>query len=134
MVLVLKTAHYEEIVAHSKDVYPIEACGLLVGLERLDKRIVSEVRRASNVLDSPSRYQVDPEVELEVLMDAEKRSLELVGIYHSHPYWPASPSGVDESLASFKDVSYAIYSVSEDSFASYTWDGNRFEPEEVEIE
>jgi proteasome lid subunit RPN8/RPN11 len=67
-------------------------------------------------------------------MDAETRSLEVIGIYHSHPYWAAAPSGTDTNLAFFIDVSYVIYSVSQNSLASYIWNGSTFEREEVEIQ
>lgn len=134
LTLKLNRSHYEEIITHSKEAHPIEACGLLLGLKRSGKKIVSEVRRAPNVLNSSSRYEIDPEIELQVFMEAERKSLEVVGIYHSHPYWAAAPSGIDANLAFFQDVSYVIYSVSEGSFASYTWNGATFEREEIEIQ
>jgi proteasome lid subunit RPN8/RPN11 len=133
MVLALNKKHREEIINHSKEVYPLEACGMLVGFRELEKRIVFEVRTSRNVLNSSSSYEVDPEVELQVFIDAEKKSLEVVGMYHSHPHWTATPSSVDADLAFFEDVSYVIYSVSENSMASYVWNGRSFEPEEIEI-
>jgi len=134
MVLVLSRSEYAEIVTHCKEVYPIEACGLLVGLIRSGKKVVLEVRKTPNVLNSSSRYEVDPEIELQVFMDAEKKALDVVGIYHSHPYWAATPSSIDSSLAFFENASYVIYSVVENSLASYTWNGSVFEPEETEIQ
>jgi len=134
MVLVLSRRDYAEIVAHSKEVYPIEACGLLVGVKRSGKKVVLEVRKTVNVLNSSSGYEVDTETELQVFMDAEKKSFEVVVIYHSHPFWAARPSSIDSSLAFFENVSYVIYSVAEDSLASYTWNGSVFEPEETEIQ
>jgi proteasome lid subunit RPN8/RPN11 len=134
MVLVLSKRDYTKIVTHSKKVYPIEACGLLVGVKRSGKKVVLEVRKTPNVLNSSSRYEVDPEIELQVFMDAEKKSFEVVGIYHSHSFWAARPSSIDSNLAVFENVSYVIYSVTEDSLASYTWNGSIFEPEETEIQ
>ena len=134
MVLALNAKHREDIINHSKEVYPVEACGMLVGFRELERRVVSEVRKARNILNSSSSYEVDPEVELQVFIDAEKKSLEVVGMYHSHPHWAARPSSVDASLAFFEDVSYVIYSVSQDSMASYVWNGRSFDPEEIQTE
>lgn len=133
MVLVLNKKHREEIINHSREVYPVEACGMLVGFREQEKRVISEVRKARNILDSSSSYEVDPEVELQVFIDAEKKSLEVVGVYHSHPHWAATPSSVDANLAFFKDASYVIYSVSDASMNSYVWNGRYFDPEEIEI-
>jgi proteasome lid subunit RPN8/RPN11 len=134
MKLVLTRTHSREIITHSKETYPIEACGLLIGMKQLAKKSVSEVRKAPNVLNSTSRYEVSPEAELQVFLDAERMGLEVVGVYHSHPYWTATPSSVDARLASFRDASYVIYSVPEDVIGSYVWNGTTFEPEEIEIQ
>ncbi len=134
MTLVMKRSHYDQIVAHAKEVHPVEACGLLVGSKEAEKRIVSEVRRTPNVLDSMSRYEVSPEVQLQIFLEAEKRGLEVIGIYHSHPHWAAAPSDIDANLAAYPNVSYVIYSVSENSIASYVWNGATFLPEKLEIQ
>ena len=134
MTLLLKKSQYEDIVTHSRETYPTEACGLLVGLKRGKDSTVLEVRRTPNVLKSSSRYEVSPEAELQVFIDADKNSLDVVGIYHSHPYWHAAPSDVDASLAFMKDVSYVIYSVSENSLAAFNWNGSTFQKEDIQIE
>jgi proteasome lid subunit RPN8/RPN11 len=62
---------------------------------------VLEARRAKNVAteDRVRRYVVDPLELLHADDDARGRSLDVVGIYHSHPNHPAAPSEFDRSRA-----------------------------------
>src|SRR5437870_10008062 len=56
------------------------------------------------------RYSIDPLELLHADDDARKKSLELIGVYHSHPDHPAAPSEYDRSRAA-SWLSYVIVSV-----------------------
>ncbi|AFK22607.1 Mov34/MPN/PAD-1 family protein [Pyrococcus sp. ST04] len=70
---------------------PIEICGFLLG--KGDE--VYEAVFVSNRLNSPIEFEMDPEEMLKALEYAEKKNLEIVGIFHSHVYCPPFPSGKD---------------------------------------
>jgi proteasome lid subunit RPN8/RPN11 len=133
LTIVLKRSMVDEIAEHSLQEYPREACGIMAGERRGKTRIVKRVFKTRNRLTSPSRYEIDPEDQLKAFQEAEKMGLEVVGFYHSHPYWESSPSFIDRSLAFYKGYSYAIYSVVTRSLASYIWDGSTFVEEPVKI-
>lgn len=85
MDLFLKDKVWKKIERISKNSFPKEACGLLIG-RWLDKRIkVQELREAENTFGSSKAFKVDPELVISVLEDLEKKEEEMVGFFHSHP-------------------------------------------------
>jgi proteasome lid subunit RPN8/RPN11 len=95
----LPRAHADAIRAHGRETYPHECCGFLLGAA--GGGAVTEIARASNArVDSPSnRYLIPPEEFVRVQRDADRRGLEIVGFYHSHPDHPARPSAFDRDHA-----------------------------------
>lgn len=108
--LIITKPQLDEIYAHCLSRRPNEACGLLLG--RDDGRVV-EVKPARNVLESPTRYAVDPLEHLHALRDAEAKGLEVIGVYHSHVKTEAYPSATDIEAAEEAqwDVDYLIVSL-----------------------
>ena len=96
---------------HARAAYPEECCGFLLGHSGAPRRI-EESRRARNVAteNRARRYSIDPLELLHADDDARKKSLELIGVYHSHPDHPAAPSEYDRSRAA-SWLSYVIVSV-----------------------
>lgn len=133
MVLVLDGRELSELIDHCRGLSPVEACGILVGEVRARARLVRKIFKTRNVLGSSSAYQIDPEELLSVFLRAEKDSMEVLGFYHSHPFSPAKPSGVDRSSAYYPGYSYLIYSVPSNELRSYVWKGDRFLPEAVRV-
>ena len=128
----MRKLNLDEIVSNSLQVYPKEACGVLAG--RINNvKVVEVVFKAKNILGSDVRYEIGPEEQLKIFQEIEKRGLEVVGFYHSHPYWEAMPSATDSSLAFYKNLSYAIYSIMTRTLASFLWDGQYFIPEQIII-
>lgn len=74
---------------------PREACGLLIGRRVGECVEVLEVRHARNVARDPARFEVDPADHLANQRHARARGLDVVGVWHSHPEGPATPSGTD---------------------------------------
>lgn len=133
MTLVVKSSHIKKIQKHSEDVFPVEACGILAGFRTAGKRIVEEIYSTRNILNSPSAYRVDPEEQLKVFLLIEEGGLEVVGFYHSHPHWSATPSNTDLAQAYYPEHSFAIYSIPEQNLQSYFFAENRFMAEELTI-
>ncbi len=85
MDLFLEDRVWNRIERISKDSFPEEACGLLVG-KWLDVRVViEELREAENTFGSSKAFKIDPELVISVLGDLENKDEELVGFFHSHP-------------------------------------------------
>jgi proteasome lid subunit RPN8/RPN11 len=54
---------------------------------------------------------MSPEEQVEIFTELGEGSGSLLGIYHSHPKGPVSPSGMDISLAFHPDAVYFIISL-----------------------
>jgi molybdopterin/thiamine biosynthesis adenylyltransferase/proteasome lid subunit RPN8/RPN11/rhodanese-related sulfurtransferase len=122
---------------HAEVAFPEECCGFLLGTARGGIRTVVDVRRAANQRRDAARtgYLIPPEAYLEAELEAERRGLEVVGFYHSHPQGEPRPSEEDRRHA-LPGCSYIIVAVAEGTArAMRSWvlspDRTRFEPEEL---
>ncbi len=98
-----------EIVAHAREGWPEEVCGLISGKDGAPVA----VHRGRNISPTPRvAYELDHET-LALLMQLEDEGLELVGIYHSHPQGPEGPSETDVRLAYYPEAVYVIVSLVE---------------------
>lgn len=85
---------------------PEEACGLLAGMSGKTLAVFPLI----NVLHSQVRYRLAPEDQWHIFQLIEKRSWELLGIYHSHPQGPSVPSPTDITEAYYPEVVHLIWS------------------------
>ena len=97
----------DELIAHCRQQYPKEACGLLAGANGL----VTRVYPMTNVEDSAIGYAMDPKEQLLIEKQMRTRGQQLVGIYHSHTATDAYPSSVDVELAISPEISYVLVSL-----------------------
>jgi proteasome lid subunit RPN8/RPN11 len=98
--------HWQEMLTHVLDSLPEEACGLLGGKDEC----VFLVLPVDNIAQSSVSFRMDPRQQVEGLMHLERGELELVGIYHSHPCGPASPSDSDLKEAAYSEAAFLIWS------------------------
>ena len=73
----------------------VEVCGFLFGRRKGETFQVEEVRFVTNRLNSPTEFEMDPLEMAEAIDEAERRGLDVVGIFHSHPHCPPRPSRRD---------------------------------------
>lgn len=75
------------MVAHARQTYPNECCGAMLGSTGDDAKIVRAAMPLENAFAGAqaTRYALRPEDLLAADRAARQRSLELIGIYHSHP-------------------------------------------------
>ncbi len=106
-VVEIREAVLEELVAHARQVAPIECCGLLIGTGQRIERAV----RARNALESATRYQIDPQDQIAAIRDARERGEAVVGFYHSHPSSAPAPSETDRAEAAYPGHCYLIVSL-----------------------
>ncbi|WP_297521229.1 M67 family metallopeptidase [Thermococcus sp.] len=72
-----------------------EICGFLFGMREGHTFRVGGVRFVTNRLDSPREFEMEPLEMAEAIGEAERRGLEVVGIFHSHLKCPPRPSERD---------------------------------------
>lgn len=72
-----------------------ESVALLLGVKSGGLVKVLAVYRLDNRLDSKARFEADPWQVVQAHVSAEKYGLEVVGLLHTHPECPATPSSLD---------------------------------------
>jgi proteasome lid subunit RPN8/RPN11 len=100
---------YAEMIAHCWTGLPLEACGLLAGAT--DEATVCYP--TDNVARSARVYEIDPKGFLRADRDAEGRSVEIIGVFHSHTHTAAYPSPTDVAQAPDPGWHYVIVSLAE---------------------
>jgi len=97
------------VIAHAQAGWPEEVCGLLAGRDNT----ATEWHPGLNVSPTP---RVTYELDVDTLFKQvafEEAGLKLVGIYHSHPRGPETPSATDIGRAFYPDAVYLICSLAE---------------------
>jgi len=138
MKLVVQPAELGKIREHGARDYPHECCGVLLGNQDGDNKVITEARPLSNAREDSkhNRFVISPQDMLESEKYARQKGLDLLGFYHSHPDHPARPSEYDREHA-WPWWSYVIVSVQKGRPADLTsWvlaeDRSRFEEESVQ--
>lgn len=118
--IAISKVEYDKLRAHLEAGYPNEACGIFVGeIDGADKRVVEAILVANAWAplegdgaghDLRDRFSIDPRDIVKADRDASKRGLDIIGFFHSHPDWPATPSETDRMWA-WPVVSFLIVSV-----------------------
>jgi proteasome lid subunit RPN8/RPN11 len=104
---------HAQMVGHSYDCLPEEACGLLAGDPAGDKATV--LYRTTNVAHSAKVYTVDPKGHLLADRDAEAHGMVIVGVFHSHTHTLAYPSPTDVAQAPDPTWHYVIVSLADEA-------------------
>lgn len=90
---------------HVIKIAPEEACGLIAGKENRSQEVI----RVTNVLQSPTRFRMDPQQQLDALLKIEENNWDLMAIYHSHPGGPDYPSITDIREAAYPEAVHIIW-------------------------
>ena len=110
--ILLSQKEIDSLIQHSEKAGVAESCAMLLGTHNEQQWNVKEVfltRNAHN--DSETSFIISPEELLQGHQFAEKKHLELVGIFHSHPNSAASPSDMDKKFMKINgDVPWIIFS------------------------
>lgn len=118
----LPRAIHEAMIAHALAERPNECCGLLGGTR--DGHVLSAVAHFPLVNEraSATRYLSDARSILAAMREIDRRGLDEVCVYHSHPTAPAIPSEIDlaENLRG-DTVVHAIISLQGDVPVMRAW-------------
>jgi proteasome lid subunit RPN8/RPN11 len=88
---------WQVMVEHARETYPNECCGAMLGHLDGGSKIVRVAMPLENAFAGAraARYELRPEDLLAADRAARERSLDLIGIYHSHPDCDAYFSATD---------------------------------------
>jgi proteasome lid subunit RPN8/RPN11 len=101
-----------QIHEHGQSAYPEEGAGFLLGLDGNIRTVLSLLPLPNTREDGArhNRYLISPKDYLQGELEAERRNLTLLGVFHSHPDHPDRPSEYDREWAQ-PFFSYIITSV-----------------------
>jgi len=101
----------DELIAHARDDFPNECCGMIGGIDGE----ATAVHRVVNSAASPLRYEMDPQEQYNALKSIEDGGGELLAIYHSHTKSAAYPSQTDVNQAvAWPEQIYVIVSLADE--------------------
>ncbi len=106
----------ETIRGEALKAMPHEACGYLAGVDEYSAIGIYPLR---NTDESSSHFTFDPAEQFAVVGKARESGTKLIAVYHSHPETPARMSAEDIRLLRDPDMTYFIYSVSEDELRAF---------------
>ncbi len=85
-----------------------EVCGLIGSRNGLPVRCYP----VANVSGEPARlFEMDAKGQIEAMRRMREHGEELFGIYHSHPFTPATPSPIDTAEDTYPEALYLIISL-----------------------
>ena len=127
----------EEISKNVRSGYPNEVCGVLAGSRDIEIKTAKEIHSITNLESAKNRFSMDSKEFKKIDEEVKTRGLAVIGIYHSHPDAPASPSETDRESA-WPVYSYVIFSVIKGKGVTCkSWELNEstksFELEELDI-
>jgi proteasome lid subunit RPN8/RPN11 len=107
----LEPALADEILAHARECFPEEACGIIAGARNRGAILY----RGQNRSSTPGvAFELDTET-LARQLDFEAAGMTLAAIYHSHPAGPETPSELDirQAMEGYPDSLHIICSLAD---------------------
>jgi proteasome lid subunit RPN8/RPN11 len=120
--VVLLQNHMELLTDHAKRNIPNESCAILFGKIENENFIVKDVFLTKNIENSPANFTISNDELITAYGEAEKRKLEVIGIFHSHPDSNAYPSPTDKKFMETNPVPWVIFSNKNKEFKAYIFE------------
>ena len=167
----IRKANFDRIVAQAEREFPFECCGFIIGSDAQPARpplvaqrgiegagAVEEVRPITNIQnlkhakdpiafarDARTAFLMEPREHLAVMIEIDRRRLNLIAVYHSHPDHDAYFSATDRAQAcsfdpgepDYPDTVHIVISVRAGKFAraaAFRWDPASKDFAETELE
>jgi proteasome lid subunit RPN8/RPN11 len=109
----------DTLIRHSKQNEPNESCAILFG-KKEDRRFVTvDVCLTKNSEPSPVNFTISNHDLIKAYEICEKKNLEVIAIFHSHPNSAAYPSSTDRQYMEINPVPWIIYSNTNNEFRAY---------------
>ncbi|MDR2443961.1 MAG: M67 family metallopeptidase [Deltaproteobacteria bacterium] len=113
MPITISPTAFTAIVEHSRQQFPLEACGLIAGKVTDDGKTIEKAYPLPNLAQSRYRFDIDPKDQLKAIVAMRQEGLAPLGNYHSHPETPSRPSSEDLKLFIDPKASYLIVSLAQ---------------------
>ncbi len=118
----LSKDHIDILIKHANESSPHESCALLFGKIEDDCFDVKEIFLTRNIDDSPINFAISNEELLKGYQEAEKRKMDVIAIFHSHPDSDAHPSITDKKYMQTNPVPWLIFSNKSEELKAYILD------------
>ena len=140
--ILLNQKQVDVLMQHSEKSGVSESCAMLFGIHSNQQWNIKEVFLTRNSYGnntgngSPeTNFIISPEQLLEGYQFAEKKQLELVGVFHSHPNSAASPSNTDKKYMKVNgDIPWIIFSGLNTDLRAFMLEENMEDMKEIKIE
>lgn len=126
--MIISQDHIDRILGFTKDAYPEECCGLLVGENEQVHRIIPSDNMTQG--DKTKTFEIDPQVRFDLIRTTGERSL--LGFYHSHPNGLPTPSEIDKSMVNEPDLIWVIATL--DNIKAFRFIEEKQDFEEISIQ
>lgn len=113
--IILSDSDKKILSEYSENQKPNESCAILFG----KNDIVSDLFLTENIEESPVNFTISNKQLIEGYRMAEEKSLDVVGIFHSHPDSDAFPSNTDKKFMQSNPVVWIIYSGINKNFRAF---------------
>ena len=133
--ILLNQKQVDALIQHSEKAGLSESCAMLLGTHSDQQWNVKEVFLTRNAhTDSETSFIITPEELLQGYQLAEKKQLELVGVFHSHPNSTASPSNLDKKFMKANgDIPWIIFSGINTDLRAFKLEQDMENTEEIKI-
>ncbi|HEX2613908.1 MAG TPA: M67 family metallopeptidase [Nitrososphaera sp.] len=118
--IILTYEQIRQLANLAKQSFPNESCAFLLGNGENEVTVI-EILPMRNADESMISFSIEPKELLQAYETAEKKKLQIVGIFHSHPARP-SPSSTDKKFMEINPVVWLIYSTTNEQFKAYVYD------------
>ena len=99
--MVISRAMLDDVVAHAREEYDAECCGMIAYGASADglPAQATRVHRARNIYASRKRFEIEGKELLHTIEEFESSGWDLGAIYHSHTHTEPYPSQTDINFA-----------------------------------
>ena len=132
-VILLSKDHINILAKHAKEAIPNESCAILFGKIEQDYFRVKDIFLTKNIENSPVNFTISNDELIKGYQEAEKRKLDVVGIFHSHPDSEAYPSVTDQKFMEINPVPWVIFSNKSEQFKAYVFE-SKVKPFDLSVE
>ncbi len=117
--IVFSKNHVATLKKHAIQNKPNESCAILFGNNDDRQFLIKDIFLTKNSKPSPVNFAISNEELIQAYQEAEKRGLEVIAIFHSHPDSVAYPSSTDLQYMQINPVPWVIYSNASNELMAY---------------
>ena len=125
--IILSKLQKKILLDHTCKEEPNEACAILYGNVIGEENTVKEIWLTKNDTPSPIEFTLSAEQTWEMDQKRKELSLEIIGIFHSHPKGEAFPSTTDKKFMQNNPYVWIIYSGINKNFRAFILESDSVE-------